>query len=456
MKKILTLVLAALLIISLLPLSVLAEEAPLPTDQAQVVIYYAPQKKNFTLTLKADTGAAYVAVNEDGTYGQWTGAEAPADKYVKFEYIAGQPATVKATFKNFNVDCTDIGNSGSSCSTMSFREGGAPYNTLIELIGDNSIIQSRAACISLGSKGNATITGSGSLTLSSSEGGDSVGSLRSASEELLIKDTTVNFNLGKAATGLKNGIVGHGSVTLDNVKSNSTLFRGCMIFLGTAAKTEFMYAEDSKYKVTIKNCDINLVSDAGTFCAGGAKPVISNSTLKLTKRVGGSRAFFVPAPVFEGDATVIAGLSQNAEKLDKLKVYKESNLSNYTYIYAVPGIVDLLPTEPEVNEPEVNEPEVNEPEVNEPEVNEPEVTEPEETTPETTVPQVTEPAATEPNATEPNATEPAATEPVDTTDDGEEGGNPLVTAAIIIGVLVVLAGGGVAALFILKKKGIIK
>ena len=445
MKKILTLVLAALLIVSLLPLSVLAEEAPLPADQVQVVIYYAPQKKNFTLTLKADTGAAYVAVNEDGTYGQWTGAEAPADKYVKFEFIAGEPATVKATFKNFNVDCTDIGNSGSSCTTMAFK-GGALYNTLIELIGDNSIIQSRAACISLGSKGNATITGSGSLTLSSSEGGDSVGSLRCASEELLIKDTTVNFNLEKAATGLKNGIVGHGSVTLDNVKSNSTLFRGCMIFLGTAVKTEFMYAEDSKYKVTIKNCDINLVGDTGSLCAGGAKPVISNSTLKLTKRSGGTKAFFVPAPVFEGDATVIAGLSKNAEKLDKLKVYDENKLSSYTYIYAVPGIVDLLPTEPEVNEPEVNEPEVNEPEVNEPEVTTPETTTPETTTPETTVPQATEPAATEP----------AATEPVDTTDDGEEGGNPLVTVAIIIGVLVVLAGGGVAALFILKKKGIIK
>ena len=446
MKKILTLVLAALLIISLLPLSVLAEEAPLPTDQAQVKIDYAPEKKSFTLTLKADTGAAYVAVNEDGTYGQWTGAEAPADKYVKYEYIAGEPATVKATFKNFNVDCTDIGNSGSSCYTMIFMEGGAPYNILIELIGDNSIMQSRAACLGLSSKGNATITGSGSLTLSSSAGGDSIGSIRFAGEELLIKDTTVNFNLEKAAIGLKNGILSRGSVTLDNVKSNSTLFSGCMIFLGTGAKTEYMYAEDSKYKVTIKNCDINLVGDTGSLCVGGAKPVISNSTLKLTKRSGGTKAFFVPAPVFEGDATVIAGLSQNADKLDKLKVYKESSLSSYTYIYAVPGIVDLLPTEPEVTEPEVTVPEETTPEE----------TTPETTTPEVTTPEVTTPQATEPAATEPNATEPNATEPTDTTDDGEEGGNPLVTAAIIIGVLVVLAGGGVAALFILKKKGIIK
>ena len=439
-KKLLGLALALVMIISLLPLSVLAEEAPLPTDQVQVKIYYA-QKKSFTLTLKADTGAAYVAVNEDGTYGQWTGAEAPADKYVKYEYIAGEPATVKATFKNFNVDSTDAGNGGYTAHTMTFKKGGAPYNILIELIGDNSIIQSKAACLELESGGNATITGSGSLTLSTSDGGDSVRSIYFAGEELLIKDTTVNFNLEKAATGLKNGIVSQGSVTLDNVKSNSTVFKGCMIFLGTSAKTANMYAEDSKYKVTIKNCDINLVGDTGSLCAGGAKPVISNSTLKLTKRVTGSMGFFVPAPVFEGDATVIAGLSKNAEKLDKLKVYKESSLSSYTYIYAVPGIVDLLPTEPEVTEPEVTVPEETTPEV---------------TTPETTTPEVTTPQATEPAATEPNATEPNATEPTDTTDDGEEGGDPWVTAAIFVGVAVVLAGGGVAALFILKKKGIIK
>ena len=61
--------------------------------------------------------------------------------------------------------------------------------------------------------------------------------------------------------------------------------------------------------------------------------------------------------------------------------------------------------EPEITEPEVTEPEVTEPEVTQPEVTEPEITEPEVTEPEVTEPEVTEPAETEPAVSYPSNAE---------------------------------------------------
>ena len=79
-----------------------------------------------------------------------------------------------------------------------------------------------------------------------------------------------------------------------------------------------------------------------------------------------------------------------------------------------------VPTEPEVTEPEETEPEVTEPEETEPEETEPEVTEPEETEPEETEPEVTEPEETEPEETEPaEPTEPDDTPDVDVDVDVE-------------------------------------
>ena len=444
MKKLLSLVLAALLIISLLPMSVLADEATPPaTDQAQVRVYYGA-KKSFTLTLKADTGAGYVVANDDGTYAQWTGAEAPTDKYVKFEYIAGTPGVAKATFKNFKVDSTEAGNGGYTCHTFEFRSG-AIYNVEIEVTGENSITQVKSASIKCSNEGTISIYGNGSLSLI--QNGSASGAFWGNGGDLTVKDVTLNFAVDPGSNSAHHGIfMSTGSVTIDNVKSTSTIRGGGIIFIGTTdkeaggtGKGRSTLSTDVNRTITIKNSNITVTAGTGSFCRSTAPAKISNSTLKLTKTSSSGNNIFVPAPAFEGDFTAIAGLAKNAEKLDKLKVYQEGKLGSYTYIYAVPGIVDLLPTEPTT------------------EATEPEVTVPETTVPETTAPEVTQPTtqpATQPNATEPNATQPNATQPVDT--DSEEGGNPLVTVVIVIGVLIVLSGGGVAALFILKKKGIIK
>ena len=455
MKKVLTLILAALLIISLLPLSVLADEAaPLPTDEAKVKVYYGP-KKSFTLTLKADTGAAYIAVNEDGTYGKWTEAEAPADKYVKFEYIAGTPGVAKATFKNFQVDASECGAAAYTAHTIEFLTG-AVYNVEIELIGENSMVQTKSASIKCSNEGTISIYGGGSLSLTQTMAAS--GTFWGNAGDLSIKDVTLSFAVDPGSNSAHHCIfMAKGSVTMDNVKIPSSSVRGgSLIYLGTTdkeaggtGKGRSTPTTDVNRTITIKNCDITATSGTGNLTKSASPAKISNSTLKLTKTSSSGKSIFEPAPEFEGDFSAIAGLAKNADKLDKLKEYNANKLGSYTYIYAVPGIVELLPKEPEPTVPEVSVPDETTPEVTQPDETTPDATQPQATQPQATQPAESKPAESKPAATTPNATEPADT-------DAEEGGNPLMTVVIIIVVLIVLAGGAVVTLIILKKKGIIK
>ena len=452
MKKVLTLILAALLIISLLPMAVLADEATASaTDLAKVKIYTAA-KKSFTLTLNATSGPAYVAVNEDGTYAKWTEAEAPADKFVKFEYVAGTPGVVKATMKNFNIDASDAGSAAYTAHTIEFQSG-AVYNVELEIIGENSMIQTKSASIKFSNEGNNLIySADGTGSLSITQTASASGAIWGNGGDLTIKDITLNFAVDPGNNSAHHAIfMATGSVVMENVKSTASVKGGAVIFLGTTDKVaggtgkgRSTLTTDETRTITLKGCDITATSGTGSLCRGASAAKISNCTLKLTKTSSSGKNIFVPAPVFEGEYTAIAGLAKNAEKLDKLKEYQEGKLGSYTYIYAVPGIVDLLPKEPEPTVPDVTVPDETTPDA----------TQPDETTPDATQPEATQPQATQPAESKPAATTPNATEPADT--DAEEGGNPLMTVVIIIVVLIVLAGGAVVTLIILKKKGIIK
>ena len=94
MKKALSLVLAALLIISLLPMAVMAE-AP---AEVKVKIYNGTAK-DFTLTLANGDEVYLVAGEENKDLIKWTEAEAPADNFVSFAYAA-DTGVLKTIFKN--------------------------------------------------------------------------------------------------------------------------------------------------------------------------------------------------------------------------------------------------------------------------------------------------------------------------------------------------------------------
>ncbi len=417
-------------------------EPATPAIEAKVKCYYA-SKKSFTLTINPGT-PAYITGSEDLVLTNWTDKEkAPETNFVKFELVEGEPAVMKVTFNNFVVDCSAAG--GYTCHGIEFQSVPLAYDIEMELIGENTMTHTKSACIKYSNNGSMTITGAGSLTLNLT--GAASGALWGNGGDLFIKNTTVNLMVdpGESNNSAHHGIfMAMGNVVLENVKSTSTARGGSMVYIGTTdkeaggtGKGRSTPSTDVTRTITVKDCDITCTTRTGATFLSAAPAKISGSTLKLTKNSSSGKSIFVPAPEFEGDFTAIAGLAKNAEKLDKLKEYNANKLGSYTYIYAVPGIVDLLPTEPttEATEPEVTIPEVTIPEVTEP------VTQP---TTEATEP-ATQPAT---EATTPETTE--ATTP--DVSDGTSSGSPLKVVLIIVLVLIVVTAAALVAILVIRKK----
>lgn len=430
MKKLLAFVLAALLMISLLPMAVMAE-AP---AEVKIKIYNGAAS-DFTLTL-VDGDEVYLVAGEEGKdLIKWTETDAPTDKFVKFAYAA-DTGVLKTTYNNLVTDQTEAG--GYTCHGTWYQAG--DYKVEIELIGTNSLTHGNSSSIKFENTGDITISGSGSMDVA--QVGSASGAIWCAGGgNLTIKNTTMKFSVNPGSdSALHHAFyMGKGSVSIEGSKIETMTLGGRLVYLGTNTAKTGRYTLDTDETRFIKIKDSTITGKAGkTMFSSAAPATIENSTLKITLS-GSSGPFIEPAPTFVGDFSAIAGLAKNAEKLDKLKVYDAKKLSSYTYFYAVPGIVELLPTEP-TTEP-------TEPEVTVPETTAPEVTVPE-TTPATTP--ATTPNETQPAQTNPVETTPNATEPVDT--DAEEGGNPLKVVLIVMIVLVVAAGAAFGVIFYLKKK----
>ncbi len=431
MKRVFALIMALCLFAALLPMTVMAEA---PTEVK--VKFYNGVAKDFTLTINAgDT--AYVVPDDNKEIIKWTEEEAPADNFLKMEYVVEETATLKATFSNFVVDQTEAG--GYTCHGIWFQ--GGEYAVAIELIGENSMTHGKSACIKSENSGGMTITGAGSMSMNIGTAeavGSASGALWTNGGNLLIKDTTMNFTVFASASAKHHSILSaQGNVTIENCKINTSTLGGQLVYTGLATDRNVRYTLDPNPERFIKIKDSEIIGKAGKTFFESVNPVtIENCTMKLTLS-GSSGPAFSPAPVFEGDFTAIAGLAKNAEKLDKLKEYNEKKLASYTYLYVVPGIVDLLPTEPTT------------------EATEPEVTIPEVTIPEVTVPQVTEPKVTTPKVTEPKETTPATTEATTpATDDVDDttSGNPLMVVLIVMIALLVVAAATIGVLFYIRKK----
>ena len=430
MKKLLAFVLAALLMISLLPMAVMAE-AP---AEVKIKIYNGAAS-DFTLTL-ADGDEVYLVAGEEGKdLIKWTETDAPTDKFVKFAYAA-DTGVMKTTFNNLVVDQTEAG--GYTCHGIWYQAG--DYKVEIELIGTNSMTHGNSSSIKFENTGDITISGAGSLEVT--QNGSASGAIWCAGGgNLTVKNTNLKFTINSGESALHHAFyMGKGSVSIEGTKINALTMGGRLVYFGTnTAKTgRYTLDTDETRKLSIKDCEITAKAGKTVFSTASSA-TIENSTLKLTLS-GSSGPCIEPAPTFVGDFSAIAGLAKNAEKLDKLKVYDAKKLGSYTYFYAVPGIVELLPTEPTT---EPTEPEVTVPETTAPEVTVPETTPA--TTPATT-PNETQPAQTNPVETTPNATEPAGT------DEVEEGGNPLKVVLIVMVALVVAAGAAFGVIFYLKKK----
>ncbi len=453
MKKLFALIMALCLIVGLLPMAAMAEA---PTEVK--VKFYVAKATYFTLTLK-DGDVAYVTADEDKLASKWEEAEAPADNYAKLEYVA-ESATLNVTFNNFNADMFEAG--GYTCHGIEFYAG--EYAVNLTLVGKNSLRHGNSANLKYHNDGGLTITGEGSLDMIME--GSGCGTIWSTGGDLLIKDTTVNFNVNPGNDSQIHAILSTKSykdeavdrnVTIENSKINAQLRGGCLVYFGEAQQTgdlngRYTMDTESNCNITIKDCDI--VSNSTSAILTSKNPAtISNTTWKATTN---NAPLFTGvektpnAPTIEGDFTAIAGLKKNAEKLDKLKEYNPKKLSSYTYIYMVPGKVDLLPKE----EPTTEE---TKPAETKPVETKPVETKPVETKPVETKPVETKPVETKPVETKPVETKPVETKPVDTDKDTdkdteEKSGSPLKVVLIVLIVLLVAAGAAVGVIFYLRNK----
>ena len=400
-----------------------------------------------------------------------TGDTAPADNYIKLEYPADGAANLKVTLKNIYIDSL-IKNDAYHRPAIEF--GAGAYSVNMELIGDNKIIDARSACIKNINDGGLTITGTqnSSLTLqmgTSGTDGASAAALWAEGGNLVIKNTTLNFEITTTSSSQHNSILStKGNVLLENVTiKNKTNNKGKLVFTGLATAKEPRYTidTDATRTVTIKNCNIDSQT-GGTMIRTVAPVTIINSTIKATGKAplfeGKSEESF-NKPTMEGEYSGACGDKANAEKPAKWKELGEDmkNVKKYTFLYIVPGKVDLIP-EPETTVPEETTPvETTKPV----EDNKTEDTKPvEDTTPvvgtnpvETTAPVVdNNNEATQPTTGDKNdATQPADKDgEINKTDDAteEKSGSPLKVILIILIVLVVLGGGAVAAILILRNK----
>lgn len=448
-SRILCALLVVFLFASMLPLTVSAADPTVTVGFSNIAT-----EKRFSVDV-APGETKYVTSNDAKEFVAWTDAAEPADKFVKLEYPADGKATLKVTLKNIDADCTS---SAYKSPCIEFKAG--EYAVVMDVQGTNSLTHGNSACIFYEAAKGLTITGAGTLTLNNSASVD--GSIWARGGDLLLKNTKININCTIENTSIHSAILSaKGNVNIEGCKLVTKTSGGALVFMGTMTEKVGRHTLDEATDrfVKIKDSEITHTSKVRGFST--KTPVsISNSTMTMTlTSTGSSTTLFTVAPTFEGEYTAIAGLAKNAEKLDKLKVFDAKKLGSYTYFHMVPGIVQLLPTEPPT---QPTEPEATTPDATTPDVTTPNATTPDATTPDATTPDATTPDATTPDATTPDESKPAqdnkpdeskpATDTDTTGQDEQQSGNALKVVLIIVIVLLVAAGATVGILFYLKKK----
>ena len=444
MKKIFAILLALCLFASLLPMTVMAE------NPAVKIYFRNPGTGVSAATVTVNPGETiYVVTTDEQVFTKWAEADAPTDKYVKVEYPAEGDAVVNVTMKNIDYKSEVTGDWSSHAIEFSKAE----YKVVITLEGENKVQVGSTSFIKSYALGGVTITGAGKLVTNQTGSVSGTIWMATGSGDLLIKDTTLDMSVLQGNHSLHHAILSNsGNVTFENAKITCNTQGGGLIYFGQPQKSgdqvgRYTLDPDDTRKLTIKDSEITAtILENKTIFATKAPAVISNSTLKLSSK-SGNGPLFSPAPTFEGEYTAIAGLVKNAENMDKLKEYNDKKLASYTYIYIVPGIQNLLPTEP-----------TTEPTTVPTEPTTPEVTTPDATTPDATTPTESTPTESKPTESKPAESKPAESKPAQADKDNAEnnedaeGGNAMTVVLIILVVLVVAVGATFGVLFYLKKK----
>ena len=297
-KRILGLALALVMIISLLPLTAMADEA-LPNMPK----YLIQDEVSGRLENGMPTGKVVYVVFEDVK--DETGAvignkpvvaeEVPADNYIKLEYVNG---VCEVLFKNISYKRT-----GGSEAFLTLYKNGSKYadnfDVVITLEGENRI-EGLNTKILITNTGDVTFTGSGSLKIYSKFTSNQLVQ-KSGEGDLYIKDTKLDIEVynDSEKVGSTGTLVAAGNIIIDGSTVDIVGVKNNAIVTGTKYGT----LVDETYGVTIKNSTVTAVSGSMKAVATNGKIVIENSTVELVKGAGNKNPFANSMPYVTG-ATV--------------------------------------------------------------------------------------------------------------------------------------------------------
>ncbi len=318
-KRILGLALALVMIISLLPLTAMAEDLP-PMPKVTV-------KGNDNVSVHSGgitgTNVLYLTFEPiEGGTNVVKVTEEPADNYMKFFYNKSENV-LEILFKN--VDYRPV-TAATTFLAIAKNTGGNGYSNAYDIVltleGENNIIaQSGANIISVTNNGSMTITGPGSLKMSSNIG-DGANINKTVGGELIILNTKLHLEntYDKASTAV---IVNNGSVTIENSEVTLVSARNRGIVTSDKYKNT---PSDTTHVVTVKKGS-TLICD----CEGSAYQiqtagsiVFDNSNVILDRGEGNHSGVFNKAPTIIGNYSEV--LYKSLEKND-YKNYSELGLN---------------------------------------------------------------------------------------------------------------------------------
>ena len=298
-KKILALALALIMIISLLPLTALAEDVKTPMPKVTV-----KGNSQTTITsggLTTSKPAVYIQTVD----GQLVKAdEKPEDNYMGFVWNSTDKV-LEITFKNINYQ-TEV----KETTLIAITNNGSNYSNVFDVVltleGEN-VIESTSTGneISVNNSGTFTITGSGSLRFVTSNGSGALFHRKNSyAGEMIIKDTTLYLEntYGSSSTAV---IINNNQVTIEG--SDVTL-NGGPRNRGIITSTKWSTSPtNTEFGVTIKDSDFVYETEGSAYGIETAGPIVfDNSNIQMDRGEGNNSNVFNKAPTFIGEYSEIS------------------------------------------------------------------------------------------------------------------------------------------------------
>ena len=341
-KRLFGLALALVMVISLLPLTTLAED-PAPV-KPRFDINDPNLSEEMTQAIEADK--TYYVKFEDVTGGNKPvlvaqDAEAPTDNYMKFQFVDG---VCKVTFHGVNYKPT-AAHSGAFFEIAAAKDCSGAFPIELTLEGVNNISSEAASGIRFifgNENNNTTITGNGSLNISMSYTKSTKLAMfqKKGGGDFIIKDTELNLTCSDSNTGLRM-IISTGNIIIDHAKVTIAGNKGYALFSGGLSSA----SDDTNIGITIqKGSDVNIqYTNNVTVVQTAGRIEIASSNVEIRKSAQ-SVCFATSLPYLTGNYSSVqvlkvAGADPSMKDLSNYEVAEGTVLNSTDHKFSAYKVV---------------------------------------------------------------------------------------------------------------------